>query len=489
MSNWHKLQYLKLGKIKLLQNKLLRNLIKYQIPYHPYYRELFKKNKIKFDGIKTIDDLKKLPFTSKEDIAPTKENPKKFLDFVLQPNEKLIRQYAPLNKKIKIILNKDSAYHEYKPVHIHFTTGRSALSIPVLYTQHDSAKLEESGRRMFDILAASRQDIIINAFPYAPHLAFWQAFYAAKAANLLSLNTGGGKIMGTERIINSIQSMKATILVGMPGYLYHLIRAAKDEKADFSSLSLVVFGGERIPEGLRGKIKDYLKSIGSKNPRVLSTYAFTEGKAAWLECKEGCGYHLYPDFEFIEVVDKNGEAVNEGEKGEIVYTSLGWRGTVFLRYKTGDITKGIYYEKCPHCQRTLPRIDASIERKSEYKEFQLAKIKGSFVNLNAFFPIMMSHKDVEEWQIEIKKKNNDPYEVDELVVYVAPKKNANFEKLRQDLRNKIIGETEISPEIVKIGLKELLIRLGMETELKEKRIVDIRKNLDFAKHLSICSSL
>lgn len=475
MANWHQLQCLKPEKIRQLQNKLLRNFIRNQIPYHPYYRDLFKKNKIGFSDIKTTKELRKLPFTSKENIAPTKDNPKKFIDFVLQPNEKLIKRYASLNKKIKIIFNKSNVYHEYTPVHIHFTTGRSALSVPVFYTSHDLKLLEESGRRMFGIINASDKDILVNAFPYAPHLAFWQTFYTTKAANLLSLNTGGGKIMGTEKIIKSIQSMRATILAGMPGYLYHLIRTAKDEKADFSSLGLVVFGGERIPNGLREKTKHFLKELRSKSPRVLSTYAFTEGKAAWLECKEGYGYHLYPDFEFIEIVDKNGENVSEGEKGEIVYTSLGWRGTVFLRYKTGDITKGIYYDKCKHCQRTLPRIDAAIERKSDYKEFRLAKIKGSFVNLNVFFPIMMADKGIEEWQIEIRKKNNDPYEIDELIVYVAPKKTANFEKTKRDLKNKIFEETEISPEIVKMSLKELLNKLGMETELKEKRIIDNRK--------------
>ena len=214
--------------------------------------------------------------------------------------------------------------------------------------------------------------------------------------------------------------------------------------------------------------------MGSKAPRILSTYAFTEGKCAWVECNEESGYHLYPDLEFIEIVDKNGERVNEGEKGEIVYTSLDWRGSVFLRYKTGDITKGMYYEKCPHCRRTLPRIDGEIERNSEYKEFNLTKIKGSFVNLNVFFQIMMSHKDIEEWQVEIRKKNNDPYEVDELIVYIASKKKSNFQKLKNDLKDEIITETEITPEIVKVELNELLQRLGMETELKEKRIVDKR---------------
>ncbi len=473
MINWHQLQHLKPEKIKQLQNKLLRSFIRNHIPYHPFYRSLFKKNNIGFNDIQSTDDLKKLPFTTKEDVAPTDKQPKKFLDFVLQPNKDLIKQHATLNKKIKIIFNKEQLYQEYKPVHLHFTTGRTANATPILYTSYDLQNLEECGRRMFDILNLNINDVLVNAFPYAPHLAFWQTFYAAKGANVLCLHTGGGKILGTYKIVKSVEGMKATTLAGMPGYLYHLTRTAKEKKADFGNLSLIVFGGERVPSGLRNKIKDYL---GPRNVRVLSTYAFTEGKTAWVECKEESGYHLYPDFEFIEIIDKNGERVNEGEKGEIVYTSLDWRGSVFLRYKTGDITKGLYYEKCS-CGRTLPRIDGAIERISEYKDFRLTKIKGSFVNLNIFFPILISHKDIEEWQIEIRKKNNNPYEIDELVVYIAPKKKADFEKLKSDLKNRIIEETEITPEIVKVELKELLHRLGMDTELKERRVVDNRKKL------------
>ncbi len=473
---WSTIQYLKPEKIKRLQDKLLGNYIKTQIPYHPFYSSLFKKNRISFSDIRTIDDLKKLPFTTKEDIAPTDKNPNKFVDFVLQPNEKLIKQYAPLSKKIRIIFNKESIFYEYKPVHLHFTTGRTANATPFLYSACDLQRLEEAGKRMMEVFGISHDNVLINAFPYAPHLAFWQTFFAAKGANVFSLHTGGGKILGTSRIISSAQSMKATVLAGMPGYLYHLLRTAKDQKRNFRSLNLVILGGERVPAGLRGKLKDFLISMGARNPRILSTYAFTEGKCAWVECKEESGYHTYPDFEFIEAVDKNGERVNEGEKGEIVYTSLDWRGSAVLRYKTGDMTKGLYYDKCS-CGRTVPRIDGAIERSSEYKEFMLTKIKGSLVNLNAFFPIMMSGKDIEEWQIEIRKKNNDPYDIDELIVYVTPKKKANFEKLREELKIKISKEAEVTPEIVKIELKELLQRLGMETELKERRIVDNRKKI------------
>jgi len=473
--DWDQLQHLKPSKINQLQNKLLKNFIKNQIPYCPFYHNLFKKNKISFSDIKTTDDLKKLPFTTKEDVAPTEKQPKKFLDFVLQPSKQLIQKHATINKKIKLIFNKNHLYYEYKPVHIHFTTGRTANATPVFYTPYDLERLEESGKRMMDILNVSGSEIVMNSFPYAPHLAFWQTFYATKGNNLLSLHTGGGKILGTDKIIKSTAGMKATILAGMPGYLYHLARTAKEQKADFSSLSLVVFGGERVPQGLRDKIREDLMAMGSKSPRILSTYAFTEGKVAWVECKEESGYHLYPDFEFIEIVDKNGEGVGEEEKGEIVYTTLDWRGSVFLRYKTGDLAK-IHYQKCS-CGRTLPRIDGAIERSSEYKDFRLTKIKGSLVNLNAFFSIIMSSKDVEEWQVEIRKKNNDPYEIDELIIYIAPKRKVNFEKLKYNINNQITAETEVAPQIVKVELKELLKRLGMETELKEKRIVDNRKKV------------
>src|SRR3989338_7084916 len=218
MMNGNHLQYLKPEKIKKLQDKLLKNFIKNQVPYHPFYRGVFKKNNISFSDIKTTDDLKRLPFTTKEDIAPTVKQLKRFLDFVLQPNKELFKQHAPVNKKIKIIFNKNHLYYEYKPVHIHFTTGRSANSVPVFYTAYDLQSLEESGKRMMDILNISNNNIVVNAFPYAPHLAFWQTFYAIKGINLLGLHTGGGRILGTEKIIASIESMKATCLVGMPGY-------------------------------------------------------------------------------------------------------------------------------------------------------------------------------------------------------------------------------------------------------------------------------
>ena len=469
--DWKTLSHLSPGQIKLLQEKKLRHFLQHKIPFSPHYNKLFKKNNINFSDIKTTDDLKKIPFTTKKDIAPTKTNPKKHADFILQPDKNTIKKYSSTFDLIKYALNKNSAIDEFKPIHMHLTTGRTANAVPFLYSQYDLKKLRESGRRMLDIVGIGKDDRLVNAFPYAPHLAFWTTFFAAEACSLFAIHTGGGKILGTEKIIKAIESTKATSMAFIPGYAYHLLREAKSRKADFSNVKKIFFGGERVSKGLRLKIKSMLKSLGSKNPEMFATYAFTEGKVAWIECKENSGYHLYPDMEFIEVIDKNDEPVSGEEKGQIVYTALDLRGTIVLRYKTGDIGS-ITYERCS-CGRTLPRISSEIERSSEIKEFNFTKVKGTLVNLNAFFGLL-NIKEIEEWQGEIKKKNNDPYELDELVVYIAPGKNINFLKLKSKLKNLLKEKLEITPEIVKMDLNKLLEKLGMETELKEKRIIDNR---------------
>lgn len=213
---------------------------------------------------------------------------------------------------------------------------------------------------------------------------------------------------------------------------------------------------------------------GAKNLKILATYALTEGKDAWAQCNERSGYHLYPDLEFIEVVDKKGERCEPGERGEIVYTALDWRGSVVVRYKTGDITK-LEEGKCPFCNRTVPIISQDIERSSEYKEFRLTKVKGTLVNLNEFSEILTSHPYVREWQLVIQKERGLTYGLDELILYIAPKTGINFYRLKEELKRKIKDATEITPnKIVRVGEKELQEMLGLETELKEKRIIDKR---------------
>lgn len=479
--NWKAVSHLSIKEIKRFQDKKIRAFVKYQLPYHPFYRDLFKKNNLKFSDIKTTDDLVKIPFTSKIDIAPTEKDPSKPLRFVLQPTPELIKRYLPKTtlsvlalQKVVGIDTKKKLEYEYKPIHIHFTTGRTALPTAFFYSAKDLELLEAAGKRMMDCFGITSEDRVINAFPFFPHLAFWQTFYSCRANKLLAIHTGGGKILGTKRIIKAIESMKASVLIAMPSYAYHIIREAHEQKAKLGALKFLILGGEKVSDGLRDKIRKMLMDLGAKEPQILATYALTEGKVGWPQCCELSSYHLYPDMEFIEIVDKNGERVSEGEKGEIVYTSLDWRASTLLRYKTGDISR-LETDKCPYCNRTVQRISQEIERVSEIKEFALTKVKGTLINLNVLSLLLTGHPSIDEWQLELRKKNNDPYEIDELIIYVAPKKAINFEALKKQLANQIKTEIGITPtDIIKITRTELLERLGMERELKEKRIIDNR---------------
>ena len=478
--DWQQISHLTDEQRRRLQNKKLRLFVKHQLPYSPYYRELFRRYDLSAADIQTTDDLVKLPFTSKEDLAPREDDRARPRQFILQPDEHLLKEYAPksllltlLGKKLTGQDPKPMLEWDYKPVHMHFTTGRTALPTPFVYTRRDLETLKETGARLLDVTGIPASEVGINAFPYSPHLAFWLTYYAMAKIGMTALATGGGKIMGTQKIIDAIERLKAGLATFIPGYCYHLLREAVKQNRDFSGLKYVLFGGERVSDGLRAKVKELLGQLKAKDVTILATYAMTESKTAWIQCAEHSGYHLYPDLEFLELVDDEGRRVKDGG-GQIVYTALDWRGSVVVRYKTGDLAKGIEHGTCPFCKRTVPRIIADIQRSSDVKEFHLTKVKGELVNLNNFYPLLSGMKELEEWQVTIRKRNNDPFEVDEIVVSVALASGVDAASFLPLLKKKIDTEMAVGVAIAEQPLETILAKLGMETELKEKRILDER---------------
>ncbi len=464
-----------------MQEERLQFLAQHELPYHPFFSQILSSYGLRSSDFLHLSDLHKLPLISKEDIAPRPEDPTRPRQFILQPNEQLIRKHAPKSLIAKLLWQRAIGNDPkrllewiYKPVHTHFTTGRSAVSTPVVYSARDIQMLRETGARLFSISGASHDDRAVNVFPYAPHLAFWLAYHALSEMGITSVHTGGGKTMGTEKIIQLIERFKPQILIFIPGYAYHLLRVAALQGRDFSSVKMIILGGERVSPGLREKIRELLVSMGASDVKILATYAFTEAKTAWIQCDERSGYHLSPDVEHIELVDERGNPVPEDTPGEIVYSSLDWRGSMFLRYRTGDMARGINWGPCPYCGRNLPRLHFDIQRKSEHKEFRLTNLKGTLVNLNAFFPMLSGMKQIEEWQVILRKKSEDLFGLDELVIHVAPKSGIAFEDIKRDIQQAVMNEMELVPVIELVSLGTLLEDLGMESELKERRIVDTR---------------
>jgi phenylacetate-CoA ligase len=493
MNPWRNIVSLSAHQIKELQNHRLNHFINTQVyPFSPHYRKLFDDHKVKPQHIKKIEDLERIPFTSKLDLVD-KNNSQKFKDFILQPNQEKILQFWPKSKLLQLafqslISGKDSVENnigkEFRPIFMTFTTGTTNSPVPFTYSRYDIDNLNLSGSRMVGLFDIKTDERIMNIFPFAPHLAFWQTFFGALEADIFALSTGGGKVMGTEGNLTALLRTKPSVILGVPSYIYHLIRFAHERKQDLSFLKKIVLGAARVTIGYKQKLAEMLSDCGAKEVFIYGTYGFTEAKTAWAECPTenhiSSGYHLYPDKEIFEIIDpQTGQIKNNQEDGELVYTSLDARASVVIRYRTGDFVKGgITHEPCPHCGRMTLRLSSDITRLSDTKDLNLSKIKGMLVNLNHFAEVLNNISEVDEWQIEIRKHNNDPYDSDELVVYITPNKDINETAFSEMLKDKLMGATELAPNaVVYIPLNEMVRRLDLETGNKEKRILDTRPKI------------
>jgi len=478
-------------QLQELQNRKLRQFILEQVyPFSLHYRHLFQQNKIDPKKIKTIQDLARIPFTSKADLIPIGQDSERFKDFILHPNKDKIRRCWSIGKVLRLMASSmvrgpefalQKIRREYKPIFITFTTGTTAQPVPFVYSGYDIKNLYTSGARMIDLFQLNETERVVNMFPYAPHLAFWQVVFGGLASDVLILSTGGGKVMTSEASVGTLLKMKPSMIIGVPSYVYHVLRIAKEKGCDLSFVKKIALGAAKVSDSFKLRLMNLLAAMGAHDVAIFGTYGFTEARCAWGECPApagvSSGYHLYPDKEIFEVIDpKTGEVKGDGEDGELVYTPIDSRASTVIRYRTGDFVKGgITYEPCPYCHRTVPRISSDIIRISDVQDIKLSKIKGTLVNFNNFTYVLSDIEAVTEWQIEIRKKDNDPFEVDELAIYVCVKSGTNCAQLEEEIRRKISLTTEVSPNaVIFLPIEEIVKRLELETASKEKRIVDCR---------------
>lgn len=463
------------------------------IPYSSYYREKF--SDLDVESLKSMEDLEKIPFTVKEDLLPTEAHPDRARELVLQPTAKQL-QSSPANIARALFQGKatvkEALEKEYRPILMTATTGRSADPVPVLYTHYDLNNLALAGKRMMRVCESRKEYRHLNAFPFAPHLAFWQMHYASLGYNTFCLSTGGGKTMGTEGNLKMIGKIKPEALIGMPTFVYHLLTLCLEKDMRWGNLKRLVLGGEKVPDGLRRKLQDLCRALGSDETKVMATYGLTEAKTAWPECPStdgfgSGGYHLYPDLGIVEIVDPDsGEILGEGKPGEIVHTPLDARGTAVIRYRTGDIIDGgLVYDPCPHCGRRMPRLVGRISRVSNCRSMRLDKLKGTLVDFNELEHLLDDEPSVGTWQLEIRKANDDPLDLDELVVHVTILGNASEGAVRRRIEQRFVQSTEIRPnQIVFHGARQMRLRQGVGENLKEERLVDHRPSMQSVQEVS-----
>lgn len=456
------------------------------LPFHPHSREQFARLGLNWRDLGSLEDLEKIPFTSKADFQGTENR-----SFIIAPEaEQLARRPATLWRGLwrgRSRVQRELE-DEFRPILLTSTTGRSAEPVPFVYTAHDLENLKTAGIRLMELTGTSRSDRLMSMFPFAPHLAFWQAHYAATAYGVFLLSTGGGKTLGTEGNLRLLGKIQPDAIIGMPTFVYHVLLEAAERGIACRNLRTLVLGGEKAPEGLRKKLRQLASRLGASAVNVISTYGFTEAKMAWCECPapegaESGGYHIYPDLGIVEVVDPETGAVQEdGRPGEIVFTPLVARGTAVLRYRTGDlIAGGLRHDPCPHCGRTLPRLVGRISRRSDFRELQMDKIKGTLVDFNTLEHVLDDLPSLGAWQVELRKVGDNPHEVDEVIVHATAVEGGDPKALAVEIKRRLREQTELCPNRIEFHTEAEIRELqGVGKLIKEDKVVDHRPKVEAA---------
>src|SRR6267142_2633272 len=163
--------------VRQLQAEQLRRYLRSVVlPFSAYYREQFRQLGIDGDSIRTLDDLQRLPFTTKADLLNTATHPQKAREFVVIPDEQVLARRP--STVLRALLRgrnrvKKDFESEFRPIFVTFTTGRSAEPTPFFFSQRDLGNLATAGVRLAEICGGRPEHKILNTFPFAPHLAFW----------------------------------------------------------------------------------------------------------------------------------------------------------------------------------------------------------------------------------------------------------------------------------------------------------------------------
>ncbi len=348
------------------QLKELKKTIEYCASHSPHYKKVLENLKITNEF--SLENYKKLPFTTKEDLA----NDHKSFCAV---DKKEIAEYVT-------------------------TSGTTGCPISLFLTKNDLKRLAKNEKDSFELMGFTNEDI------FQLLTTIDKQFMAGLAYSLGVQELGGGMIRigpGVPKLQwDSIFNYEPTVLIAVPSFIVTLIEYAKENNIDFNSSSVKSI--VCIGEPLRNNDLS-LNTLGKRitdnwDVQLFSTYASTEMGAAFSECTAHKGCHLNDDLIFLEVLDENGNDVENGTAGEIVVTTLQTEGTPLIRYRTGDIAT-VFYDKCS-CGRSTPRLGPIIGRKN-----QMIKFKGTTIYPKAIYDTLEEFNDISCYKILIEKNELD----------------------------------------------------------------------------------
>ncbi len=414
-----------------LQLKRLQEIIKRAYEKVPFYKKRLDDNNIKPEDIKTLKDIEKLPLTTKDDLREAYP----------------FGMFAVPRKEI---------------VELHTSSGTTGKPTVSGYTRKDIEIWSEVMARGLTMFGATDDDVIHNTHGYGLFTGGFGVHYGAQniGATVIPISTGQ-----TKRQIEIMNDFDASIVIFTPSYGLYLAEVAEEEGLDTDELNLkaVGFGAEMWTEEMRQEIQRRF------NAPAYNIYGLTEiiGPGVALECPEQEGLHVMEDHFFPEIIDSmTQETLPEGEKGELVLTTLTRDGMPIIRFRTKDIT-ALKKGTCG-CGRTLVKMDRITGRSDD-----MLKVRGVAVFPSQIEKALLKVEGLEpHYQIFITRPQH--LDVMEVRVEASPELFSDEVKELVGIKKKI--EDYIQNEIglrVKVNLVEP--KTLPRSEGKAVRVFDERK--------------
>ncbi|MDO5609102.1 MAG: AMP-binding protein [Capnocytophaga sp.] len=366
-----------LSEIQSFQEEKLKEMLVYLQTHSPYYHRFFLENNINITDIKTLNDLQKIPVTTKNDLQRHND------DFFCVPKTEII-DYA---------------------------TTSGTLGDPVTFglTDADLDRLAYNEAISFACAGIKKGDLV-------QLMTTMDRRFMAGLAYFLGLRKLGAGVIRVgagipEMQWDSILKYNPKYLISVPSFLLKMIEFAQQNSIDINKTS--VEGVACIGEPLRNQDLSpnllHQKITEKWHIKLFSTYASTEMSTAFTECEYQQGGHLHPELIITEILDENDQPVTAGGSGELTITTLGVQAMPLLRFKTGDIVT-LHPEPCP-CGRHTPRIGPVIGRKQ-----QMIKYKGTTLYPPAMHDLLNHFEEIKYHVIEL---SSNRLGTDEIVLKIC----------------------------------------------------------------------
>lgn len=419
-----------MDELREIQLRKLRQLVDNVYKSSQFYRRRFDEAGVKPGDIKTLEDITKLPFTYKRD---------------LRDNYPTNMFCVPTNQVVRF----------------HVSSGTTGKPTVVGYTRGDVDLWTNSLARAMTSCGLGRGDIIQVSYGYGLFTGGLGAHYGAEEIGASVIPMGVGN---TERQIELMIDLKATAIACTPSYLLHMNETAKKmgvSVKDDSNLKIAFLGAEPWSLETRKRIED---TMGIKAYDIYGTSEMSG--PLFTECKEQNGIHVWADHFLLEVIDKNGDPVKEGQKGELVITTLTKEALPLIRYRVGDIT--ILNNKECECGRTHPRIMRILGRADD-----MLIIRGINVFPSQVESVLMTIPEVgEHYQIIAEREG----ELDELTVRVEVTKAGFSDKIADLMKLEKKVQYELK-KVLNLQTKVELVETGTlpRSQGKSQKVIDKRK--------------